>query len=403
MQFLVGTLIAFAALAVAYVTYIQQKKGGGLKRLHYTVFWDLLSLNRGGDRIDELIEGPISVNLEPSGRRLVLPLAFKLKLSNTGKAPILPTDFASPLTINFGEHCNFVGGTIDCRPHAVEDIFKSDGFKVEQGCLKIQPFLLNVGDEITFTGILNGIIDEEGITLAGRVAGVNTFTRLESKEGGIDLKLLATSMLHKSMTDWPKNPALDAKVIVMPKFLPLDDMTPGESHPAGITTRFNGVPIKDMHVVNFMFNNTSVGHLDFDATVLVFESTSSTFHSAEMLINGQQGSELDASRLLEWSAHRVAIRIGRLAPDDTLLVKVISEGGVQDLTIVDRPQNIEEVQIWRTEVVDDPLGKHMLKMRPHILLMSRRVHRKVHSDMPRIIEKWDDLKSRFRKIIHDDE
>lgn len=402
MQFLIATLIAFAALVVAYLTFIQQRMGGGFKRIHYTVFWDLLSLNRGDDSIDELIDGPISVNLEPSGRRLVLPLAFKLKLANTGTAPILPTDFASPLTIRFGEQCNFVGGTIDCSPHSIADVFESNGFEVDQGCLKIKPFLLNVGDEITFTGVLNGIIDEDGITIAGRVSGINTFTRLENKEGGIQQKLEVKSMIYELMADWPKNSAIDAKVLVMPKFLPLDEIAPGDVDRNGITTRINGVSVPSMHAVNFLFSNSSSETVDLARSPIAFESRRSEFYHAEALLNGKMLSPVDITRLLDWSAHRVIIRIGRLAPKDSLLVKLISDSNVEDLQITDRPEGIEDVQIMRAKVVDDPLGKNMLGIKPHILLRSRRIHRKVHSDMPKLIGYWDNLKARARKIIHDD-
>jgi hypothetical protein len=101
LEFLVTTIVAAVAAGVAYATLVWQKRGTGFKRVHYTAACAQLLLDRGDDAFDSFMNGPISVHLEPDSYELVWPMAFKLKLANTGRAPILPGDFTSTLNIVF--------------------------------------------------------------------------------------------------------------------------------------------------------------------------------------------------------------------------------------------------------------------------------------------------------------
>jgi hypothetical protein len=400
-EFAVGTFLALAALAVSWVALVWQKRGGTFKRLHYTAYYELLTLQRGEDAIDSLISGPISVNLEPSGQRLIMPMVFELRFANTGTAPITKDDFSSPLTIRFGSHCNFMGGSMEVNRGSISEFFGDNPFEIDQGCLRIKPFLMNPGDEVTLSGILNGPVDDEGIEVSGRISGVETFGRLKPKDVGIRLKMHVRSMLFERMEDWPSTGRVEAKVIVIQKFLPLDDIAPGamEGH---FSTRLNDVPVREMHGLAVMLNAHSDSTADPNDGSITFETTDSSFLHCDVRLDGTELSEQRARHFVIWNEKKVTIRSRRIGRNQELIVRFITEGGAEDLRITRQPTSITDVQIMRTQVVEDPLGRNLLDMQPRFLLFSQRAHRKYHVDMPRLRNLMQQSREIKRRILHGD-
>ncbi|MEV7683096.1 hypothetical protein AB0O64_31805 [Streptomyces sp. NPDC088341] len=399
MEFLVGTVLSFAALAVSWVALVSQKRGGTFKRIHYTAYYELLTLQRGDEAIDALISGPISVNLEPSGRRLIMPFVFELRLANTGKAPILQSDFSSPLTIRFGDLCNFVGGSIKVNRGSFSEFFGEDPFETGEGFLRIKPFLMNPGDEVTLSGILNGPVSEEGIEVSGRIVGVEAFDRLKPKSDGIRLTAQIKSMIFERREEWPSPGPVKAQVLTIRRFLPLDDIAPGttEGH---ITTRLNGSPVRDMHLVAFTFKSHSDITNEPSQGSITFETVASTFLHCEVELDGEELSDQRARHLVTWNSKKVIIRARRIRRAQDLTVRFITEGGVDDLRITKIPSFIRDVQVMRMEVLEDPLGRHLLDMQPTFLLFSQRVHRKYHVDMSRMKRFSRRSREFARKMLH---
>ena len=398
MEFAIGTIIALAALVISWVALAWQKRGGTFKRLHYTAYWELLTLQRNENAIESLIEGPISVNLEPDGRRLIIPLVFEMRLANTGRAPILKGDFSSPLTIRFGDHCNFVGGSMKVNRGSISEFFGENPFELDDGCMRIKPFLMNPGDEVTLSGILNGPVDDNGIEVSGRIAGVETFGRVKPKGDGIRLNMHARSMIFERMEEWPAPGRVEAKVLVIQKFLPLDDIAPGatETH---ISTRLNGTPVREMHLVAFMLKSHDDGSIETSEGSIIFETTGSTFLNCEVELDGVILSEQRARHLVSWSGKKVAIRSRRIRGGQDLVMRMITEGDVGDLEVARIPSTISDVQIMRTTIVEDPLGRNLLDLQPRFLLFSQRAHRKFH-DMPRIKNAAQRSRAIARRILH---
>ncbi|MFI1855692.1 hypothetical protein [Streptomyces sp. NPDC020480] len=401
MEFLVGTVLALAALALSWVALAWQKRGGTFKRIHYTAYYELLTIQRGDEAIDTLISGPISVNLEPSGERLVMPLVFELRLANTGKAPILQSDFSSPLTIRFGDLCNFMGGSMEVNRGTISEFFGENPFELGEGCLRIKPFLMNSGDEVTLSGILNGPVNDDGIEVSGRIAGVETFSRLKPKKDGIRGAMTLRSMIFERREEWPPPGRVEAQVFVTRKFLPLDDIAPGatEGH---ITTRLNGSPVRDMHLVAFTFECHSDASDDPGEGPITFETAASTFLDCEVELDGAELSTQRARHLVTWNGKKVTIRARRIRRDQELTVRFITEGGVEDLRVTRIPSSVTDVQMMRMEIVEDPLGRNLLDMQPAFLLFSQRAHRKFHRDMPRLKELARRSREIARRALHGD-
>lgn len=401
MEFAVGTVLALAALAVSWVALIWQKRGGTFKRIHYTAYYELLTLERGEEAIDNLISGPISVNLEPTGQRLVMPMVFELRLANTGRAPIAESDFSSPLTIRFGSHCNFMGGSMKVNRGSISEFFGDNPFELGDGRLRIKPFLMNPGDEVTLSGILNGPVDERGIEVSGRIAGVETFGRLKPKGDGIRLNAHFRSMIFERVEDWPTPGRVEAQVLVIRKFLPLDDIAPGASE-GHITTRLNGVPVQEPHLVAFAFNAHSEIADDTGEGSITFETADSTFLHCDVELDGAELPRQRARHLATWSGKKIAVRSGRIGENQKLTLRFITEGGVEDLRVTRMPASVTDVQIIRTEVLEDPLGRNLLDMQPTFLLFSQRVHRKFHVSTPRLKRISERSREISRRILHGD-
>ncbi|GAB2876487.1 hypothetical protein [Streptomyces mayteni] len=402
MEFWVGTAIAVASFALAGVALAWQKRGGTFKRIHYTAYREQLLMDRSEGAFDDFSAGPISVHLEPGGHELVWPMAFKLKLANTGRAPITPDDFSAPISITFGNLCRFVGGAIEVNRGAVEEFVQSDSLELSGGILKISPFLLNPGDQITLSGILNGIPAEEGITISGRIAGVETFARLAPEDGGITMKLLGRSLIYDSMESWPSNPALDIKVVVLPKFLPLDEIAPSGADGRGISTRVNGTAVEHMHQTSFIIRNNSQREIHITSPLTFGDEADSFLHLIRATRNDSPIPESELGRIVHHDSGQVRIRVGRLGVDEFLALSFITEGDVSNLKLLERPPATEDVQIMRARVTDDPLGKKLLDMDPRILLVSRRFHRKFHLEMPHAKALIRRIREARQRILHGD-
>ncbi|MCX4907637.1 hypothetical protein [Streptomyces sp. NBC_00878] len=401
-EFWIGTAIAVVSLVVAVAALAWQKRGGAFKRIHYTAYCEPFLMDRSDDAYDNFNQGPLSVHLEPSGFNLVWPMAFKLKLANTGRGPILPSDFAGPMSINFGELCRFVGGAIEVNRGAIDDFIGSDSLELREGVLKVDPFLLNPGDQITLSGILNGIVADEGITISGRVAGVETFVRLEPDSGGITMQVNGTSLVRDFTEPQGACYALNGMVLIMPKFLPLSDIAPDGEQGRAISTRINGQRVDDLHQVSFILANESEQPFDAMQEITFHAGSAPFLHLLRVSVDGFDLPRLEANEIVNWDARVVRIRVDRIRPRSTLTVNIICRGDAGGLMLTERPSVLGDIQIARARIAGDPLGKKLLDMEPRVLLLSRRVHRKFHLKMPRTKELAQRVRELKQRVLHGD-
>lgn len=282
---------------------------------------------------------------------------------------------------------------------SIAEFFGDNPFEIDQGCLRINPFLMNPGDEVTLSGILNGPVDDDGIEVSGRIAGVETFGRLKPKDSGIRLKMHVRSMLFERVEDWPATGRIEAKVLVIQKFLPLGDIAPGatEGH---FSTRLNGAPVREMHGLTFMFNAHSDGTADLNDGSITFETTDSSLLHCDVRLDGTELSEQRARHFVTWNDKKATIRSRRIGRNQDLVVQFITEGAVEDLRITRQPTSITDVQIMRSQVAEDPLGRNLLDMQPRFLLFSQRAHRNFHMHMPRIKRLMERGREIKRRMLH---
>lgn len=375
MEFLIGTIVALLGVGVAWATLRWQLRGTGFKRVHYTAACNQLLLDRGDDAFDSFATGPISVHLEPTSYKLIWPMAFKLKLANTGRAPILPSDFTSTFNITFGPHCEFLGGSMAVNRGRADEYFTSDSATLENGCLRLSPFLLNPGDEITIAGILNGLPPEEGIALSGRLAGMDTFIRLQPRVQGPTGDLVMSSLVHDDLKHQPISPPVDVKIFALPKFLPFDELGSAPKNGRGISTRLNGAAVERMHQVSFHVTNYGRREIDLNRW-LRCEAAPGTFlhlleaRKAQTAFGGEARSEF-----VEWDSQSVAVRPGPLGPNESFSATFITEGALADVEIRSRPEVMQDVQIARMTFPDASLDAQLSAMSPRVILTSPGLYR----------------------------
>ncbi|WP_344836079.1 hypothetical protein [Kribbella ginsengisoli] len=375
MEFLVTTILAVIAAALTGITLLWQKRGTGFKRVHYTAACDQLLLDRDDDALASFLSGPVSVHLEPSGTKLVWPMAFKLRLANTGMAPIQPGDFSSTLNIDFGRYCELLGGSITVNRGRADEFLGTDSAVLDHGCLKLTPFLLNPGDEITISGMLNGVVPDEGIVVSGRVTGMEAFVRLRAQDRGPRAKLVVNSLIYELVEQQPVAPDIDVKIFVLPKFLPFEDLGSAPSGGRGISTRLNGSVVEQMHQVSFQITNCSRNEVDL-ADWLRCQVADKTFlHLHEVRRSHETIASDSHSEFVDWDSRSVGIRPGKLGPRETFSATFIAEGTLEDIEVSARPEEIEDVQIARMAFPDTSLERHLAAMRPRVILITPGIHR----------------------------
>ncbi|GAA1719222.1 hypothetical protein GCM10009745_80230 [Kribbella yunnanensis] len=375
MEFLVATVLAVAGVAVAGVTLLWQKRGTGFKRVHYTAACDQLLLDRDDEAVDSFLSGPISVHLEPSGTKLVWPMAFKLRLANTGMAPIQPSDFSSTLNIDFGPRCELLGGSITVSRGRADEFLGSESAVLDHGCLKLTPFLLNPRDEITISGMLNGVLPEDGIAVSGRVTGMETFVRLRARERGPRAELVVNSLLHDSLEHQPIAPDVDVKIFVLPKFLPFEDLGSAPRGGRGISTRLNGSVVERMHQVSFQVTNRGRREVDLTHWLRCHTGDRTFLHLLDIRKAHVTIASDSQSDCVDWNSRAVGIRPGPLGVGETFSATFIAEGRLDEVEVGECPDEIEDVQIARMTFPDTSLERHLAEMSPRVILTSPGIYR----------------------------
>jgi hypothetical protein len=148
MDFLVGTFIGMAGLAIAYLTYRSQV-GQSFKRVHYSSFIAPLLIPRS----EELMR---SIVIRCQGEELINPLLCVARFENTGRSPIVPSDFNSPISIRMQGPSIFRTGVLSWnRPGMIDVNRHPDALIVDlkSGEINIGPTLLNPRDSVTMAFI----------------------------------------------------------------------------------------------------------------------------------------------------------------------------------------------------------------------------------------------------------
>ncbi|HLH60737.1 MAG TPA: hypothetical protein VKV20_03560 [Ktedonobacteraceae bacterium] len=163
---IISILVAVAGLVSAFVTIFLYLLEGRRRRkvLNYAITSDKLVSVRESKDSAAVLTGDES----PKAYRIVL------KLWNSGNVPVLPSDFVTPIELNFGETAQVLeakilemepGNLLIATPNISQPILKLDG-----GSVILGPVLLEKKSSITLEVLLNKFSDS--INVYARIAGV---------------------------------------------------------------------------------------------------------------------------------------------------------------------------------------------------------------------------------------
>jgi len=107
------------------------------------------------------------------GRTIIPTRRFVVRLINSGKVPILPSDFERPANL-YAPDCQILDATItDTKPDNIHP-----KATIEDGEIVLSPILLNPGDSITFKAISTFVRFRQRVYLDCRITGVRKVRRL---------------------------------------------------------------------------------------------------------------------------------------------------------------------------------------------------------------------------------
>ncbi len=181
---IIGIIVGSAATFLIYL--LQQR--GSRKVLSYTHRSSALT------KADHPFLGDLKITYRDQELTDLSVVNFTVR--NSGRAPILKTDFTGNLLISLSEGGKTVAASLgDNDPHELpirlEPLLRNDG-TVSSEYIEVCPLLLNPGDEFTLSFLVSKVIRTPVLT--GRIVGIQKFKRYEAKaeyDGVIQITLKA--------------------------------------------------------------------------------------------------------------------------------------------------------------------------------------------------------------------
>jgi hypothetical protein len=341
MQFLAGLLVGVAGVAgvitmiFAYLTWKAQLKQTD-KRLHYVYYVSSLTLSR-----DDVTREAIKYYL--NGEQLVNPKVYVIKIENAGNAPVVPSDFQSPIIMRFPASRFVELAFRENRPNILrrEQIDLADSDRE----LRLGPALLNPHDTLRVIALVQGANDDLSIT--GRLAGVEQIVRIPPMDlnPAAELRLINKNWHDRTVgriNPKPRNMDVqsgDRALGTIKSEFPLFANPDGavEMLLDGVEVRVHGESTNSPAIIRYSFTNENrqeVTLSDQDAPLSI-QSGPSQFRHANASIRRQIGRRYDVREevTMSLSPHELRIPPFRLGPGDMLNVDMIIDGSSDHLKV----------------------------------------------------------------------
>lgn len=172
----VGALAAIAALVVAIVAFIMQRRR---KQLSYEIISNASVLTR-----EESIAGKLEILFEQKPVKDVQ--LIEVKLVNSGSLPITAADYEQPVVLLLGDARVLAYEVTKTTPKTLKA-----SFTLRDEGLSLTPLLLNTGDSVSIRLLVAGY--DSAISVDGRIVGVSTIREVHPQYGW-SLRAFATSL-----------------------------------------------------------------------------------------------------------------------------------------------------------------------------------------------------------------
>lgn len=154
-QFIIGVLIAIAAIVVTIIVYLKQ-------RTRKSLSYEILSLNPLLSVKEEIKE---KVQILYEGKPVEKVHLILARIINSGNVPIESNQYERHVSLSFGKEAQILTAEVNkTNPESLQASIKVEGNKVV-----LTPVLLNDGDSITLKMLVSQF-DE--ISVDGRIVGV---------------------------------------------------------------------------------------------------------------------------------------------------------------------------------------------------------------------------------------
>ncbi|MGI8588195.1 MAG: hypothetical protein ACR2M0_10990 [Chloroflexia bacterium] len=157
-QFGIATSVTALGVLVALFNFMLQRQR---KQLTYYIVSNTPLLSLGDD-----LKGKIQISI--GGQAVQEVQLVVIELANSGNQPIVPSDYASPVTVRFGPKAVILSAEVtETKPQNPQATVSIQGSAVE-----FAPVLLNRGDIVTAKVLATQL--GEALSVDGHVAGVST-------------------------------------------------------------------------------------------------------------------------------------------------------------------------------------------------------------------------------------
>lgn len=364
---LLGLVVAVLGLTYAVRTF-NGRSAANFKRLHFVSHSQPLTYLWG------LQDAAPRVRFKFTTRDLLIPHVTLLRIENTGRAPILAEDFQGDLTIAFGDLAQVLMAHVQFNR---DDVIDPEVHRIEQrkGLLKLSPLLLNPGDCITFSFLMEGLPQNVGVR--ARIAGVNEVATLPApiEDKYVRTSVEVTSLVFGRTIDWRRNAYFDCNVHLMPVLVdPSKQLTSDLYVAMGEHTASTGYIV----CVTFeVADEADVSGFSAGRENLKFSTGSALVCGGRLRAGDYLYADSTVQKSLSWSRHGFSIKSSLLRQLPKEFQAEFLVEGEPELSVVNKPAWLTNVLKFRhvEHVTADDL---LASTRPRLLLSNRRLYNAWH-------------------------
>ncbi|KAA3660964.1 MAG: hypothetical protein DWQ04_17945 [Chloroflexi bacterium] len=126
---------------------------------------------------ENIMGSPVKLTVNLGEHTIDNPTSIVVKVKNTGRMPIVPSDFHAPITIDYGNVSSYLF-TLNSFPSDMKIEWEEsiNWIENERKAFIVKPMLFNPGDFFTIGMITDGY---DGIEVLSRVAGIKNILRVD--------------------------------------------------------------------------------------------------------------------------------------------------------------------------------------------------------------------------------
>lgn len=374
MEFVLGFLVAIVSAVLAYLAYRSQLNQS-FKRIHYTSFMTALVLTRFGEKAN-------SITVRHGGDDFISPVLCVARIENTGRAPILLSDFNGPLTIRHKDTALFRCGILSWNRPEVLNVGQGDIVKIDatKSGLEISPILLNPHDNITVIYVADAVPENWELEVTGRIAGIEKIIKLPSPPRNGTLFQMAGRPLAPVSSDHPPSiqPSLAASVLIAPVLA-----SPSDFFRDQLGVFIDGVPMRSPHMVSIGVRNSNVLPMEKSAEPVITLTVPKTVLVKIDSVSVYDGDGVEqymppSTDFVVLDSHTVAIYTPKLDVNWGISVSIFASGDCTDLRAELNGVSFHDAHLMRLET-DSMIEANLAQAEPRILLSNQFLYKSWHS------------------------